>query len=104
MLVFNKKTKIYNFLTKIKTTWGGGFGVGAGGDENLIIDFYWPYSFCVTFQSFTDRSIHILPEICMMELMQKKKIDGLSAFELSNFLPPYSYACILIAAPPRAFL
>ena len=36
MLVFDKKTKIYNFLTKIKKTWGGGFGVGAGGDENLI--------------------------------------------------------------------
>ena len=85
MLVFNKKTKIYNFLTKIKKTWGGGFGVGAGGDENLIIDFYWPYSFCVTFQFFTDRSIHILPEICMMELMQKKKLMVYQHLSLAFF-------------------
>ena len=85
MLVFNKKTKIYNFLTKIKKTWGGGFGVGAGGDENLIIDFYWPYSFCVTFQFFTDRSIHILPEICMMELMQKKKLMVYQHLSLAIF-------------------
>ena len=42
-LDFLSKTKIYNFLTKIKKTRGGGFGVGAGGDENLIINFYWPY-------------------------------------------------------------
>ena len=32
---FLSKTKIYIFLTKIKSR-GGGFGVGAGGDENLI--------------------------------------------------------------------
>ena len=42
MLIFYQKQKFIIFLTKIKNS-GGGFGAGAGGDENLIINFYWPY-------------------------------------------------------------
>lgn len=34
------KNKILFFLNK--KTWGGGFGAGAGGNENLTINFYWP--------------------------------------------------------------
>ena len=36
---FFSKTKIYNFFNRNKKTRGGGFGVGTGGDENLIINF-----------------------------------------------------------------
>ena len=41
---FLSKTKIKNlyFFNQNKKTRGGGFGAGAGGDENLIINFYWP--------------------------------------------------------------
>ena len=39
---FLSKTQICNFFNQNKKTRGGGFGAGAGGDENLIIKFYWP--------------------------------------------------------------
>ena len=43
MLIFYQKQKFIIFFNQNKKTRGGGFGVGAGGDENLIINFYWPY-------------------------------------------------------------
>ena len=53
MLAINQKKKKKNFFFFFfllffffftnKKTWGGPFFVGAGGDENLKINFLWPY-------------------------------------------------------------
>ena len=55
MLAINQKSSkkffffffffFFTLLFTNKKTWGGPFFVGAGGDENLKINFLWPYQF-----------------------------------------------------------